>query len=395
MTEARGSMERVTKAVFAGLSSYLLAIILLLYMGLLTYKGTLDQAHMSLHAVQNRYFSSLFFEASFFGLVPLYLPGAFLVLALLSVNLICGGLIRIRKRVASAGVIVVHIGILWMLSAGLVEYMFADRGYLTLYEQEQDDEFIDFYEWDMVVGELLEEGRIREHVIPGEQFKHLSPGSKVTFRSQQLPFHLVVLRYFPNATPATSHGDVGVRGFYLRPLPLEQKAENNVAGAHVQIVDDATGEQQPALLWGGSSRRLPMTFRAAGKDWMLSLRHSSYALPFTIRLNKFTKLDHPGITTPSKFSSNVTKIEDGARQDVTISMNKPLRRKGYTVFQTSWGPQEVPNPRRLFSQFEVVSNPADQWPLWSCLVILLGLVFHFGLKLNRYIERCRTEGRMA
>ena len=66
-------------------------------------------------------------------------------------------------------------------------------------------------------------------------------------------------------------------------------------------------------------------------------------------------------------------------------MNEPLRRKGYTLFQTNWGPQDVPNPQRLYSVFEVVRNPADQWPLWSCLVIAFGLLWHFSSKLIRYI----------
>jgi len=396
VSERSWTPGRIAKALFDGLSSYLLTIVLLLYVGWLTWKGTMDQQYMSLYEVQNRYFNSLLFKVPTFGGGAIYLPGANLALWVLAVNLICGGLIRIRKRVATAGIIVVHVGILWMLAAGFVEYNLADRGHLTLYEHEQGDDFVSFFEWEIVVGELLEEGRLREHIIPSEQFVDLDPDSKATFRSALLPFDLVVRRFLPNAKPEPMPGGHGgVDGFYLRPLPPEQQAENNLAGADVKIVDAATGTAQRGALWGGSPAVLPLTFRAGGKDWMLKLRHRAYPMPFRIRLNKFTKLDHPGTRTPSEFSSNVTKTEDGAEQDVTISMNEPLRRKGYTLFQTNWGPQGVPNPRRLYSVFEVVRNPADQWPLWSCLVILLGLLFHFGMKLVLYIVRCRTEGRMA
>lgn len=398
MSEALSLTARqVGKALFAGLSSFALTIVLLLYLMALTFKGTFDQQYMSTYDAQQLYFSQMWFKTRPFGLLTVYLPGANLVLTILAVNLICGGLIRIRKKLATAGVIIAHLGILWMLSAGLVEYHFSDRGHLTLYEQEQGDEFVAFHEWEIAAGELLEEGRVREHMIPQEQFEDLQPDTKATFRSPDLPFDLIVERFLPNAQPMQMPGGSGgVGGFYLSSLPKDpEQSGNNMAGAYVRIVAKATGKEQSGLLWGGSPGKLPLTFRVDGKDWMLSLRRPRYPLPFRIRLNKFTKLDHPGTNTPSEFSSNVTRIEDGAEQDVTISMNEPLRRQGYTLFQTNWGPQHVPNPSRLYSQFEVVRNPADQWPLWSCLVILSGLVFHFSRKLLRYISRCQTEGRMA
>ena len=55
------------------------------------------------------------------------------------------------------------------------------------------------------------------------------------------------------------------------------------------------------------------------------------------------------------------------------------------AFQSSWGPQNAGPGDRLFSVFTVVENPSDQWPLWSCIVIGIGLVLHFGMMLMRYI----------
>ncbi|MEE9126052.1 MAG: cytochrome c biogenesis protein ResB [Planctomycetota bacterium] len=384
---------RIGKAIFDGLSSFALTIILLLFLLALTFKGTLDQQHMSLYEVQSLYFNSLFFKATMFGVLPVYLPGVNLLLTILAVNLICGGLIRIRKKRATSGIIIVHLGILWMLSAGLVEFHFAQRGHLTLNEHQEGDDFVSYFEWEIVVGELLDGDRVREHLIPGEQFIDLPPDQKATFRSKGLPFHLVVRRFHPNSVPEqVPGGNGGVDGFFLRPMGSFLEAENNRAGAYLDVVDNKTNRRQLAILWGGSPESLPMTFRADGKDWTLCLRHTSHPMPFRIRLNKFTKLDHPGTRTPSVFSSQVTKFEDGAERDITISMNEPLRRKGFTLFQTNWGPQDVPNPRQLYSVFEVVRNPADQWPLWSCLVIALGLVWHFGGKLRRYIL---AQGRTA
>ncbi len=65
-------------------------------------------------------------------------------------------------------------------------------------------------------------------------------------------------------------------------------------------------------------------------------------------------------------------------------MNKPLRRDGYVLFQSSWGPSDAGPNDRLFSVFSVVKNPADQWPLIACLITTLGMSIHFGRKLFRY-----------
>jgi hypothetical protein len=44
----------------------------------------------------------------------------------------------------------------------------------------------------------------------------------------------------------------------------------------------------------------------------------------------------------------------------------------------------------LFSVFAVVQNPADHWPLYSCIIVACGLLIHLLQKLARYL---RAENR--
>jgi len=90
---------------------------------------------------------------------------------------------------------------------------------------------------------------------------------------------------------------------------------------------------------------------------------------------------------PRSFESDV--LVDGERK-VTISMNEPLRADGLVVYQASWGPQDAAPGARLFSTFAVVRNPADSLPLVACIVIALGLVFHFTRKLTRHVRSQRS-----
>jgi hypothetical protein len=42
------------------------------------------------------------------------------------------------------------------------------------------------------------------------------------------------------------------------------------------------------------------------------------------------------------------------------------------------------------STLAVVKNPADRWPLYSCIIISAGLLIHFTQKLTKYL---RAENR--
>jgi len=156
----------------------------------------------------------------------------------------------------------------------------------------------------------------------------------------------------------------------------------------------ADGQQRfDGILYGAEmrpfeKRRLPFTFEVNGQRWGLDLRRVVYDLPFTVRLDRFVKRDHPGTLTAADYRSYVTIPEEGNRE-AQIYMNTPLRKDGFVVYQTSWGPQNGGRPAGgppWYSVFEIAENPSDKWPEYSCWVIAIGLVLHFVLKLSRFLN---------
>ncbi|MHC4393156.1 MAG: cytochrome c biogenesis protein ResB [Planctomycetota bacterium] len=387
-------MRKLTNGFFRFLGSFGLAMALLLFLFLLTALGTWAQRFESLYEVQNRYFNSLFVIDRTFGF-PLPLPGVYLLLAILGVNLLVGGFIRIRKSAATAGVLIVHFGIFLLLAAGLVEFYFSTKGHLTLFEGQRSDEYRSYYEWEIAIGEV---GGRNELVVPGEKFMNLAAESAATFEHPDLPFTLSVGTIAKNSTivPAVQRvpGDGAlVGGFAVRPLPRAKEAEQDLAGLYVRVQEIKGEQAHDAILWGLS--QAPYTVNVDGKRWYLELTHKRFSLPFRITLEDFRRQLHPRAGQMAKsFESDVIKDEQGASEKINISMNRPLRRKGYTLFQSSWGPSNAPEGSRLFSVFSVVKNPADQWPLYSCLVILAGLLIHFGRKIVRYV-RAQSKQRAA
>ena len=116
------------------------------------------------------------------------------------------------------------------------------------------------------------------------------------------------------------------------------------------------------------------------------------SLPFKVRLENFTKLDHPGTTKPKEYMSDVTKLNrDGTSETSLIEMNKPLRSDGFTVYQASWGPEDAAEGQPLFTSLAVSRNPADQWPKYSCYIVSFGLLIHFFQKLFKHLNRTQRN----
>jgi hypothetical protein len=177
-----------------------------------------------------------------------------------------------------------------------------------------------------------------------------------------------------------------IDGAFLSELALEKEAEQNVPGLYATAIG-RDGTRTTGIVSGESN--LPLTATFDGRTYGLSLRRQKFPMPFAVRLDKFTKEDHPRMAMAKEFASDVTVTGPNSTRALKISMNQPLRDKGLVLYQASWGPSNARPGDRLFSTLAVVSNPSDQWPLWSCLVIAAGMLLHFSRKLVRHV---RLEG---
>lgn len=373
--------RRILSAIVRVLGSFTLASVLFIVLFVLTFFGTLEQAHSSLHDVQKKYFESPFFVTEY-G-VPL--PGAHLVLTILFVNLVVGGMVRMRRTWSRVGIFIIHIGIALLLLSGLIESIFKKDGMMQIWEGASAAEFVSFYDWDVSVFEELPGGRERVYTIPTENLPE--PGETSTFRASGLPFEVRLSGYLRNCEPRVSpRGSDSTDGVVLMARPPAMEAEQNLPGITATLVTKDL--RREAVLW--AFEQAPYVTTIDGRNWAVSLHKRTFSVPFSVALRRFTHEMHPGTSMASSYSSDVTRIENNVAQDIHISMNQPMRYRGYTFYQTNWGPQNDPSATRFYSVFEVVSNPADRGPLIALIVIATGLLVHMGLKLFNYVS---AEGR--
>lgn len=383
--------------LFSPLGSFWLAVALLINLFLLTWLGTLEQVEKGIHQVQTEYFESWYVFAKA-GAIKLVLPGGYITMGLLTINLVVGGLIRIRKSRRTVGVIIAHVGIVTMMVGGLIEHRSSTYGNIRLEEGQSGSVFEDYGAWEIAIWDASALSGVKEYLIPEADFDDLTGDSTRTFDRAELPFDLVLHRYMRNSTYVEAVGSgipenpvVQGEGLFLKSLPLDKEEEAEYPGVYATVLVEGGQSTVDSFMWGPI--QTPWTFDAGGKTWAMVLRRAQHAMPFGVLLKKFKKEVHPGTNTPSSFSSDVVRLDDdGGKVPVHIRMNEPLRHDGMIIYQASWGPQPGMPPGPTFSVLAVSRNPSDRIPWVAVSIIALGLLWTF---VDRLVDFIRKEQRRA
>jgi len=386
--------------IFDVLSGFGLATITLLLLGLLTWFATLEQIDHGLYPTLNKYFhwKSVFLLPEINGkTVPLPLPSGYWVGAVLLVNLILGGVIRIRKGWSHVGNLISHFGIIFMLIAGGVAHHFSERGNMAVGEGESSNTAEDYFEYVVELTEIKQATPVPITVIRGDQIKDLEPGKTRIFRLPEFPFDLEIGGYLVNAQPVSIHERAPDKqqqkadGYYLMEKPGEVNAEANTAACYARILYRDGKKSDPFIVAGASFH--PFSLRLEDRVFTVDMRKRLWPMPFTVKLDKFTADFHPGTSSPAKFVSEVTRIENNVEAKVTIQMNEPMRYEGLTFFQASYGPPGAGPGEKMYSVFEIVHNPADHWPEYSLYIVSFGMLITFLQKLIPHISPTSRKKR--
>lgn len=376
------------RRLFDILSGFGLATILLLLLGLLTWLATLEQVEYGLVDTLKRYFdiNALFVVPRLHGKdLPLVLPGGYWVCALLFLNLLLGGILRARRGWKHVGALISHSAILFLLAAGAVSHRYEIRGNMAIGEGETSDVAEDYLEHVVEIAEIKNGKPENIHVIRSAQIEPLKGTDMTTFRLPEFPFDIQLKDWFSNAQPvaiterAPEQGEPDVDGYYLVGKPNEKQGEKNTPACHGRILE-RDGTTSPPFIVAAASYH-PFTLRHGDRIFTVDMHKRYWPMPFSVRLDKFTAEFHPGTNRPGSFVSEITRIENGKEAAATIQMNEPMRYEGLTFFQASYGPPDARPGQKLYSVFEVVHNPADQWPRYSLYVVAFGLFLHFIIKL--------------
>ncbi len=404
MNEDFQNKANINRQFLDGLASLKLTVFLLICSMLLVLLGTLEQVHWGVWHVQKVYFSSWF---CFYPMDPtarlsMPLPGGFLIGVLLIVNLAFAHFRHFKATSAKIGISMIHAGLLLLLIGGSVTAVYQEESAMVIPEGETRNYSEAFREYEFA---LVEKTGVSDRVttVPYSIFRAIGEKKAAsTIVLDGTPFTLNVKAYHPNAMIRaksqlpegieikTTQGIGATSALAYKPLP--ESYDDNVGNSPTALVEILDAKGKPVGSWI-TNLNLTESFPAQkltheGKNYEVSLRRMRHYLPFSVHLNKFTHEKYPGTQTPRNFASKVSVMEGKSEFSFDISMNQPLRHGGQTFFQSSFGSTK---DGKDISVLQVVKNPGWTLPYISVLMMSIGLVWHFGVSLLRFLRGRATK----
>ncbi len=370
---------------------------------ILVFAGTLAQVDQGIWTVVAKYFRSLwvfiplqiFFPRSMAVPGGLYFPGGWLIGGVLLANLLAAHAVRFKLARNRAGILAIHAGLMVMLLGELVTGLFAVEGNMTIDEGGTCNYVEQIREPELAVVDPSRPDEGEVAVIPRSQ---LRPGAVLS--DELLPFDVEVVSYLVNsailglaegkgkASPATA-GE-GLRLIAVARPELdgtEPDQQVDVASAYVTL--RRKGADQVLGTWLVSQWLEPQPVTLDGKVFAVALRCQRSYRAYSLELIDFRHDRYLGTDIPKNFSSRVRLRDPGRNVDreILIYMNHPLRYAGETFYQASFKPDESG------TVLQVVRNPGWLLPYVSCVMVGVGMLWHFGSRLSRVrpTERARVK----
>lgn len=362
------------RSVFKSLASPKLTVVCLFLLLIVVIWGTVYQVDYGLFASQQKFFSS--WIAVLFGFLPF--PGTVLLFWILFVNLLSSLFFRIPLKWSNTGNILTHVGVLIFFVGSFFTTYFSQESMIRLREGEAKDYSVSSRNWELAVWSAGNKRKIVYAVDTGR----LDSGDRI--RIEPLGLVIRVLEYYKNSVPRQVHSGraadrilnaSGIRG--LKPEPLHKEPGNNRAGL-IFTIEAPENVPYMTLLYAGD--RSPTMVTVKDNPFHFSLRPKRFLLPFSLGLIDFKKTEYPGSSMVKSYESRVELRVGELSRQVIISMNKPLRYKNFTLYQTA---HFIAEDGTEYSFLSVVENFGKIFPYIASTIIFLGLCIHFILMLVR------------
>lgn len=364
------------------LASLQLAIVLLVLLMCLVVACTLAQVHLGINGAVNVYMRSFIVwwgPQTATWEIPVA-PGGATVGLLLLLNLTAAMFVRLERSWRKGGLWLSHIGLIVLFLGEFVAGSMQVETHMPI----EIGQTVAFSEDSRHAELVFVEQGASENTVYAVSPKRLVAGGLID--DARLPLTAKVVQYLPNSelktapflaakSPATAGAGTEV---LATPLPVSPSEEQNVTSAYVELLDKG----KSLGTWLFSNNLLPQEVQVGGKVYEVAIRLRRVYMPFTLSLKEFHHDKYAGTEIPKNFSSLV-RLKDPEKnedRDVLIYMNHPLRYRGYTFFQASFGKGDT------LSIFQVVQNPGWQIPYLACILVALGLAWHFLARMKKPVR---------
>lgn len=322
--------------------------------------------------------------------------------------LLAGCIPLFKKR---AGVVLLHAGVGLMMLSELIVGTMAVETQMSITEGQATNFVQDIREVELAVIDKTDPEKDHVTVVP----KSILLGNKEQVVSDpELPFDYELVRYYQNSslrkisslTPeekekADNPATAGIGKDWVA-LPVRNTSGTDMGGAvdlpaaYIKVIDKKTEKSLGVYLVS-----LDLSFRDFGEKvvvdgtpYELYLRFKRYYKDYTVQLVDVRKDDYAGTSTVMNYSSDIKLVDPkhNVDREIRIWMNNPLRYSGETFYQSGY--HEDPQTGEETTTLSVVTNMGWMIPYVSCMIVVVGMFYHFMITLLRYLGR-REKQRTA
>lgn len=336
--------------------------------------GTVAQRYMGLYDAQKHFFSSFILWAG-----PLPLPGGMALTAALGLSLLCKFLFLSPWSRARAGINLAHLGVLVLLVGGWLTALQAREGALLIPEGGRSDIVRDYHDRELTV-------RRSDEIVARARYADLRPGSTIV--SGDAGWRIEILSACRNCGIERRTGDDpeadGYRGMArfmsLHDKRPEKNAEDNLTGVTFRLSGVAAEADGIYIAFDPMPQPIEIAAGAGGAPWSVLFGKAERRLPFALALTAFHHENYPGTRTPRHYRSDLVLRDGDVEWPVIVEMNRPLRYRDYTFFQSSF--LQMPDGTES-TVLSVVENDAWLFPYIGSGLMGAGLLYHLVLLLRR------------
>lgn len=324
------------------------------------------------------------------------------------------GLILVFEK--RGGNVLIHIGVA-LLMVG--QFVFGDRQVeqrLTLAEGQSSN--MAYTPDELEIAMIDVSGSDQDHVkaIPDALIRRaLRRGEPID--DPQLPCVVRIDQWMTNSAlkavesgennPATQGLGLSVKAVEV-PLRGAAQSAVNLASAYVTLIDRESqtpiatvllsqmANDRQQLVHGAGDR--PESITIGGVSYELALRFRRDYKNYRLFLEDVVRENYSGSETPRDYSSVIRIRNELTGEEITEKtwMNNPVRFGGETFYQSNYEKVALPDGTMTeVSGLQVVRNAGWMIPYVCCMMVLVGMVSHFGGTFVRYAGKMAREERGA
>lgn len=319
-----------------------------------------------------------------------------------------GCVLLFQKR---GGVVLIHLGVGLVMLGELLVSLYAVEERMTIAENETVHFARDIRTTELAIVDTSNVEHDKVVVVPRSL---LQEGRRIDH--ELLPFELEVVKYFKNSSlidlekagnetiehlKTENLATAGMGNRYvaqrIRAGSGAGSSEVDMAACYVRIRprDNANSKWEtymfPQQFGDGAISTIGREdivepIEAGEKTYHVSLRFKRSYKPYSLTLKDVRKDDYKGTNTPRNYSSDVRLVDPDRKmdRDIHIWMNNPLRYAGETFYQSGYTQS---SDGVEITDLQLVTNTGWMVPYLACMFVLWGMLAHFGVSLQRFVNR--------